>query len=111
MRLELQSSLLRVLESSEFVPVAINGTSWLGFRRTARVRVGLPLETRPRTTGRPTSDEVAVLTRRAHIALQPLVSDFPDQPKPGPVGRRLTDLFNTWPEGSRPGVPPRTEAK
>ena len=98
-------------EAVPLVPVAINGTSWLGFRRTVRVRVGLPLETRPRTTGRPTSDEVAVLTRRAHIALQQLVSDFPDQPKPGPVGRRLTDLFNTWPEGSRPGVPPRTEAK
>jgi 1-acyl-sn-glycerol-3-phosphate acyltransferase len=88
------------------VPVAISGTSWLGFRRTVRVRIGLPIDWSPATPGRPTSDEVARLTGETQSALEILVADFPDQPKPGPVGRWLTELFNEWPEGSRPQVPP-----
>jgi 1-acyl-sn-glycerol-3-phosphate acyltransferase len=35
------------------VPVAINGTSWLGFRRVVRVRVGIPIVATPKTAGRP----------------------------------------------------------
>jgi hypothetical protein len=31
-----------------------------------------------------------------------MVADFPDQPRPGRVGRWLTELFNDWPDGSRP---------
>jgi len=89
------------------IPVAISGTSWLGFRRGVRVRIGLPMDRPPQMPGRPTSEEVARLTRQAHSALELLVSDFPDQPRPGPIGRWLTELFNGWPEGSRPGVPPR----
>jgi 1-acyl-sn-glycerol-3-phosphate acyltransferase len=85
-------------------PVAISGTSWLGFRRTVRVRIGPAIDWRCQTPGRPTSDEVARLTRQAQRALELIVSDFPDQPKPGPVGRWLTELFNDWPEGSRPEV-------
>jgi hypothetical protein len=39
---------------------------------------------------------------QTRTALEALVSDFPEQPKPGPIGRWLTELFNDWPEGSRP---------
>ncbi len=92
------------------VPVAISGTSWLGFRRTVRVRIGLPIQWPPMSLGRPTSDEVTRLTGEAQSAIEILVADFPDQPKPGPVGRWLTELFNEWPEGSRPQVPPRLES-
>jgi 1-acyl-sn-glycerol-3-phosphate acyltransferase len=84
------------------VPVAINGTSWLGFRRVVRIRVGLPLTAKPRTPARPSADEVARLTTQAQAALEVLVSDFPDQPLPGWIGRSLTELFNDWPGGSRP---------
>ena len=89
------------------VPAAISGTSWLGFRRSVRIRIGLPIDRPPETPGRPTSDEVARLTGQVQSALEILVVDFPDQPTPGPVGQWLTELFNEWPEGSRPQVPAR----
>jgi 1-acyl-sn-glycerol-3-phosphate acyltransferase len=88
------------------IPVAINGTSWLGFRRTVRVRVGRPIDWVAVTPERPTSDEIARLTSQTQLALQALVLDFPEQSRPGPIGRWLTELFNKWPEGSRPPVPP-----
>ena len=79
------------------VPVALNGLTWVGFRRRLRIRIGPPI----RVTGRPTSDAIAELTRRASDAILALVADFPDPPRPGRFGRWLTELFNDWPEGSR----------
>lgn len=84
------------------VPVAINGTSWLGFRRRLRVRFGTPLV----ADERPTSEAVRALTLRLEDAIRGLVADFPDPPPPGPVGRWLTELFNDWPTGVRPERPP-----
>jgi 1-acyl-sn-glycerol-3-phosphate acyltransferase len=84
------------------VPIAINGTSWLGFRRLVRVRVGSPIAAEPGTMSRPTAAEVASLTAVAQTALEELVADFPDRPLPGLMGRRLTELFNDWPGGRRP---------
>ncbi len=92
------------------VPVAIGGTSWLGFRRTVRVRIGLPIDSVAATLRRPTMEEVARLTELAQFALESLVADFQDQPRPGPLGRWLTELFNEWPEGARPPDPPRIVA-
>ena len=86
------------------VPIAISGTSWLAFRRVVRLRIGLPIEMTPAFEGRPGVREVALMTARARSGLEGLVADFPEQPKPGPVGRWLTELFNDWPEGSRPIV-------
>jgi 1-acyl-sn-glycerol-3-phosphate acyltransferase len=80
------------------VPVAINGTSWLRFGRRVRVRVGEPI----RTGGRATREAVEALTQRTREELLALVADAPDLPPPGPIGRRVTELFNEWPEGSRP---------
>jgi 1-acyl-sn-glycerol-3-phosphate acyltransferase len=80
------------------IPLAINGTSWLAFRRGVRIRVGAPI----RSDGRPTSEAVAALTDRIAAALRAMTSDFPDPPPPGRVFRRLTELFNDWPEGTRP---------
>jgi 1-acyl-sn-glycerol-3-phosphate acyltransferase len=93
------------------VPVVINGTSWLGFRRVVRVRVGLPVTVRPRTRARPSADEITRLTAQTQVALETLVSDFPDQPLPGRVGRWLTELFNDWPNGSRPPVQARKASR
>jgi 1-acyl-sn-glycerol-3-phosphate acyltransferase len=82
------------------IPLAINGTSWLGFRRRVRVRVGeaIPPE------GRPTRETVDAMTARTAAALLALVADFPDPPTPGPFGRWITELFNEWPEGARPAL-------
>ncbi|HVL53107.1 MAG TPA: lysophospholipid acyltransferase family protein [Vitreimonas sp.] len=80
------------------VPVAINGTSWLRFGGRVRVRIGRPID----PDGRPTRQAIAALTDRTWAALHDLVADYADPPEPGPVGRALTELFNDWPEGSRP---------
>jgi 1-acyl-sn-glycerol-3-phosphate acyltransferase len=80
------------------VPIAINGTSWLRFGRTVTVRVGEPLP----VAGRPTREAVDALTARCWAALHALVADGREVTRPGPVGRWLTELFNDWPEGSRP---------
>ena len=82
------------------VPVAINGTSWLGFRRLIRVRIGEAIA----VEGRPTKEAVASVKARTAAALLGLVADFPDPPEPGPFGRWLTELFNDWPEGARPAL-------
>jgi 1-acyl-sn-glycerol-3-phosphate acyltransferase len=82
------------------VPVAVNGTSWLAFRRGVRVRVGEPLA----ADEKPTREAVAALTARTDAALRAMVADFPDPPPPGRLFRRLTELFNDWPEGARPDL-------
>ncbi len=80
------------------VPLAINGIGWLSFGRHVRVRIGHPIRSRER----PTREAVEALTGSAWRALQALVADFPDTRVPGPIGRRITELFNEWPEGARP---------
>jgi 1-acyl-sn-glycerol-3-phosphate acyltransferase len=80
------------------VPIAINGTSWLSFGRRVRVRVGHPIE----TGGRATRRAVDELTDRTRDALEDLVADAPELPPSGRLGRWVTELFNEWPEGSRP---------
>lgn len=81
------------------VPVAILGTTWLAFGRRVRIRIGEPIlppaDVAPR-------EAVAVLTRTCRARLLELVADAPETSPPGPVGRRLTDLFNAWPGGRRP---------
>ena len=83
------------------VPVAINGTSWLGFGRRIRVRIGEPVA----TAGLDRRRDVTAVTAEVRRRLAALVADFPDQPLPGPRWRWITELFNDWPEGSRPPLP------
>jgi len=78
------------------VPVALTGTSWLGFRRTVTVRVGEAIETGPR----PTREAVDHYTALTWHALRAMVANDHDLPVPGRFGRWLTDKFNEWgPEG------------
>jgi len=86
------------------VPVAINGTGWVAFGRTVRVRIGDPIP----VGGRPTRERVEALTAATAEALRGLVADFADRPPPGPFWRWLTERFNDWPEGARPDVPAGT---
>ena len=80
------------------VPIAINGSSWLGVGRRVRVRVGTPIP----AEGRATREAVDAITARTADSLRRLVADFADPPPPGQFGRWLTELFNDWPEGRRP---------
>jgi HAD superfamily hydrolase (TIGR01509 family) len=84
-------------ERVPLVPIAIHGTSWLGFGRRVRVVVGEPLE----PVGRANREGVDALTARCWAALHELVRNEPDRTRPGPVGRWITEQFNDWPEGSR----------
>lgn len=84
-------------EGVPLVPLAIHGTSWLGFGRRVRITVGMPIE----PAGRPTREAVDALTARCHAALLDLVREEPERPVPGRVGRWVTERFNEWPEGSR----------
>ena len=79
------------------VPIAINGTSWLFLGRRVRVQIGEPLE----ASGRPTRQAVDELTDRCRRALEAMVADEPEHAPPGPFGRRVTEMFNEWPEGDR----------
>jgi 1-acyl-sn-glycerol-3-phosphate acyltransferase len=79
------------------VPIAINGTSWLCLGRRVRVRIGEPLE----ATGRANRQAVDELTERCRRALEAMVAGEPEHAPPGPFGRRVTELFNDWPEGDR----------
>jgi 1-acyl-sn-glycerol-3-phosphate acyltransferase len=79
------------------VPIAIGGTSWLGFGRRVTVRIGEPIP----PEGRPNREGVDALTARCQAALGAMVATQSDVGRPGPFGRRLTELFNEWPEGDR----------
>ena len=79
------------------MPVALRGTSWLGFGRRLRITVGEPIT----ASGRPTRETVEAATAATWSGLHELVKDAPDLPVPGPFGRWLTERFNEWPEGSR----------
>jgi 1-acyl-sn-glycerol-3-phosphate acyltransferase len=80
------------------IPLAINGTSWLGVGRRIRIRVGQPIA----PGGRPTRASVDAMTAATDAALRGMVADFPDPPRPGRFGAWLTEVFNDWPEGARP---------
>jgi HAD superfamily hydrolase (TIGR01509 family) len=84
-------------EQVPLIPIAIHGTSWLGFGRRVRVVIGEPL----RPVGRPNRENVDALTARCWAALHELVRGEPERSRPGPVGRRITEQFNDWPEGNR----------
>ncbi len=82
------------------VPMAINGTSYIAFRRPVRVRFGAPLTIAP---GETDADFVA----RVRAALLGLVADWPETGAPRwPLGRVLSDLFNDWSDSPvRPASP------
>jgi 1-acyl-sn-glycerol-3-phosphate acyltransferase len=83
------------------VPIGILGVSWLRFGGTVRVRIGEPI---PVVPGRATRDAVEAMTDATYRALLDLVADGRDREPPGPFGRWFTEVFQDWPEGSRPPI-------
>ena len=98
MRLQEGAAFFAVRSGVPIVPVAINGTTWYSFGSRVRIRIGEPIA----TGGRPTSAVVRALTDATRSALGDLAADFPARRRPGRFGSWLTELFNDWPEGSRP---------
>ena len=82
------------------VPLALTGTSWVGFRRVVTVRVGEPIETGPR----PTHETVDRYTALTWHALKAMVAADRDSSVPGPFGRWLSDKFNDWGPAGRAGA-------
>ena len=80
------------------VPLVIIGMSWFSIGSRVRVSIGRPIE----TSGRPTHDVIDELTARTQAALVALSAGARPGRRPGRFGRWLTELFNEWPEGSRP---------
>lgn len=72
------------------VPVAVNGTRWLRFGKTIRVRVGEPISTAGLRADRAT---VGAVTSRLQATLGEMVLGYADVGVPGPFGRWLTELF------------------
>ena len=83
------------------VPIGLSGTGWIHFGKTVRIRVGTPIV----PAGRPRRETIAALSAELRAALLDLVADGRDEPAPGWFGRWFTELFNEWPEGSRPPLP------
>ena len=79
------------------VPIAINGTSWIRFGGRVRVQVGEPILGQ----GRPDRAGIAATTEVLRTALLALLAAAPEVAPPGPIARRVSELFNDWPEGSR----------
>lgn len=79
------------------VPLALSGTSLLGFGRIVRVRIGPAIPTRVR----PTHEAIQAYTWRTWHALRAMVAADRDLPEPGPFGRWLSDVFNDWGQGGR----------
>lgn len=88
------AAFLAIRAGVPIVPLAINGTRWLSFGRSVRVRLAEPIPTAGLRADRATLEAT---TARLHAALSELVRDYPTGPAPGRVGRWLTDLFNERP--------------
>ena len=79
------------------VPLAITGTSWAHFRGRVLVRLGEAIP----TEGRPTREAVARYTALTWHALHAMIANDRDLPRPGPIERWFTDMFNDWGPGGR----------
>lgn len=90
-----------ILAQVSLVPVAVNGTRWLRFRKRIRIRVGAPI---PTTGVRPTREEVERLTVEAHAALTELTQGYRDPIPPSRFDLWLTELFND-PKRGAPDLP------
>ena len=80
------------------VPVAVSGVSAAFFRGRILVRIGEAIETAGVRASRQNVTRFSALTWHA---LRRMVDGDRDLPRPGRLGRYLTDLFNDWGPGGR----------
>jgi 1-acyl-sn-glycerol-3-phosphate acyltransferase len=87
------AAFLAVRSRLPVVPVALNGTRWLRFGKTVRVRVGEPVA----PSNGSARAEVPRITAALHGQLVALVGGYEDPGRPGTLGRWLTELFSERP--------------
>src|SRR5262245_25372080 len=92
------ASYLALRAGVPIVPVAITGISAAFFRGRILVRIGEPIET---AGVRPSRQNVARFSALTWHAIRSMVDGDRDLPRPGRLGRFLTDLFNDWGPGGR----------
>jgi 1-acyl-sn-glycerol-3-phosphate acyltransferase len=93
------AAFLAIRAGVPLVPVAVNGTSWVAFGRRIRIRIGEMVAVGDHAARADISD----VTVAAESSLRALVRDYPDPTPPGRFWRWVSELFNEWPEGHRPG--------
>jgi 1-acyl-sn-glycerol-3-phosphate acyltransferase len=89
---------LAVRAGVPIVPVAVTGVSAAFFRGRIQVRLGEAIET---AGVRPSRQNVARFSALTWHALRSMVDGDRDLPRPGWLGRLITDLFNDWGPGGR----------
>lgn len=89
---------LAIRSGVPIVPVAITGISQGLFRGRVLIRVGEAIET---AGVHPTRQNVTRFSALTWHAIRAMVAGDRDLPRPGRVGRWLTDLFNDWGPGGR----------
>jgi 1-acyl-sn-glycerol-3-phosphate acyltransferase len=76
------------------VPLSIDGTRWVHFGSTVRLRIGEPIDARAFGGGRAAA---ARLSEAAHQAVTAGLEGVTDRPRPGRFGAWLSELFNDRP--------------
>jgi 1-acyl-sn-glycerol-3-phosphate acyltransferase len=78
------------------VPIAVSGTSWLGFGARVHIQAGEPIV----SDRRPDRAGIQAATEELRVRLQGLLDGAAEPDRTGRVARWVTDKFNEWPEGS-----------
>lgn len=95
-----------MLAKVPIVPLSIDGTRWVRFGSTVRLRIGTPIDPADFRGGRAAA---AAMSDAAHAAVTEGLAGVTDRPRPGPFGAWLSDLFNDRPwldeAGSDPSSP------
>ena len=76
------------------VPLSIDGTRWVHFGSTVRLRIGAPLDPRDYGSGRAAA---ARLSEAAHEAVTAGLAGVTERPRPGRFGAWFSELFNDRP--------------
>jgi 1-acyl-sn-glycerol-3-phosphate acyltransferase len=91
-----------ILARVPIVPLSIDGTRWVHFGSTVRLRIGDPIDPTAFGTGR---EAAVAVSDAAHAAVARGLVGVPERPQPGRFGAWLSELFNDRPWLNDPPVP------
>ena len=84
------------------VPLSIDGTRWVHFGSTIRLRIGEPIDPTSFGTGRAAA---AAVSEAAHQAVTAGLAGVTERARPGPFGAWFSELFNDRPWLDEPARP------
>jgi 1-acyl-sn-glycerol-3-phosphate acyltransferase len=91
-----------ILARVPIVPLSIDGTRWVHFGSTIRLRIGEPIDPTSFGSGRAAA---AAVSEAAHSAVTAGLAGVTERPKPGPFGAWFSELFNDRPWLDEPADP------